>query len=214
MNRLLKKELLNSGASVVGFAGLEKVIDGEIAHLGRAVSIGVDKNLNEGTLRLLGTLQKRVAKILREKGYRYLCVPPDSDRVKNTFVSKLYPLITHKMVATSAGLGWIGRNGLLINPVFGPRLTLATVLTDAPLKPGNPVESCRCGECSLCMELCPSEAITGRQWSRRNPYVELISQKRCDHHKRRIKALTGKPNCGLCRSICPYGRRNKAHKGE
>ena len=212
MNDILRKELLVSGASVVGFAGLRGVLNDEIAHLERAVSIGVDKNLNEGTLRLLGSLQKKAAKILKAEGHRYLCIPPDSDRISNTFVSRLYPLVTHKMAATSAGLGWIGRNGLLINPVFGPRLTLATVLTDAPLKLGSPVELSGCGECSLCMDLCPSRAITGRQWSRRDPYVALISRKRCDSHKRRMRALTGKPNCGLCRSICPYGRDNKVLK--
>jgi len=207
MNGTLREELLRSGASVVGVACLKDVLHQDIAHLEKAVSIGVDRNLNEDTVSLLLGLQKRTAGILRKAGYRYLCIPPDSDRIRNTFVSKLYPLFTHKMAATSAGLGWIGKNGLLINPGFGPRLSLATILTDAPLQAGTPIEHSLCGDCGMCMEFCPSDAITGEEWSRNEPFPELINPDRCASHKKKIKALRGKPNCGLCIAICPYGRK-------
>lgn len=209
MNELLGKELLRSGAAVVGFADMKGILSEEIAHLDRAVSIGVDRNLNEDTVHLLRRLQKKAAHIVKERGYRHLCIPPDSDRIRNTFVSKLYPLFTHKIAATSAGLGWIGKNGLLISREFGPRLSLATVLTDAPVEPGTPVESSHCGDCTLCLEFCPSDAITGERWSRDEPYVRLVRHERCDLHKRKSRPLTGKPNCGLCVTICPYGRRNR-----
>lgn len=207
MNGTLRKELLGSGAAVVGVAWVKDALHQEIAHLERAVSIGVDKNLNEDTVTLLLGLQKKAVKILRQGRYRYLCIPPDSDRIRNTFVSKLYPLFTHKMAATSAGLGWIGKNGLLISPDFGPRLSLATILTDAPLQAGTPIEHSLCGDCGMCMEFCPSDAITGEEWSRREPFSELIQLDRCASHKKKIKALHGKPNCGLCITICPYGRK-------
>jgi epoxyqueuosine reductase len=207
MNRRLREELLASGASVVGVACLKDVLHQDIAHLERAVSIGVDRNLNEDTVNRLFGLQKKAVGIVREGGYRYLCIPPDSDRIRNTFVSKLYPLFTHKMAATSAGLGWVGKNGLLISPDFGPRLSLATVLTDAPLQVGTPVERSLCGDCGLCMKFCPSDAITGEEWSRHEPFPELMRMDRCASHKKKIKALYGKPNCGLCINICPYGRK-------
>jgi len=207
MNGTLKKELLGSGAAVVGVALLRGALGKEIAHLETAISIGVDRKLNEDTISLLVSLQKKAAQYLKRKGYRYLCIPPDSDRIKNTFVSKLYPLFTHKMAATSAGLGWIGKNGLLISPDFGPRLSLATILTNAPLQAGTPIEFSLCGDCGMCMEFCPSDAITGEEWSRREPYSELIQMDRCASHKKKSKALHGKPNCGLCITICPYGRK-------
>jgi epoxyqueuosine reductase QueG len=144
-------------------------LDADIAHLHRSISIGVCKNLNEKTVQLLTALQKKAVKILKTEGCKYLCIPPDSDRTINTFVSKLYPLFTHKSAATSAGIGWIGRNGLLINPIHGPRLSLATVLTDAPLKNGTPIEACLCGDCRMCIDHCPSGAITGNNWSRKKP---------------------------------------------
>ena len=207
MNGTLRKELLGSGAAVMGVACVKDILHQDIAHLERAVSIGVDRNLNEDTVSLLLELQKKTVRILRKNGYRYLCIPPDSDRIRNTFVSKLYPLFTHKMAATCAGLGWIGKNGLLINPDFGPRLSLATVLTDAPLQAGTPIEFCLCGNCELCMEFCPSDAITGEEWSRHEPFPELIQLDKCASHKKKTKALHGKPNCGLCIAICPYGRK-------
>lgn len=203
----LKRELLKSGATVVGFANVKTALSGDIAHLERAVSIGVVRNLNEDTVKLLDSLEKKAARYLKKKGYRVLCIPPDSDRIKNTFISKLYHLFTHKIAATSAGLGWIGRNGLLINPEYGPRLSLATVLTDAPLKVGKPVEYCRCGDCRLCMEYCPSNAITGKEWTRRKPFVELVKLSNCRFHKNSSRGTNGKPNCGLCINICPYGRK-------
>ena len=206
MKTSLKRELLDHGATVVGIAGLNGYLSGEISHLDRAVSIGVDRRLNEETLALLMKLQKRVVRFLKARGHKALAIPPDSDRRKDTFISKLYSLFNHKMAATSAGLGWIGKNGLLISPSHGPRLSLVTVLTDARLRPDEPIEHCLCGQCVLCIDHCPSRAITGATWSRSAPFVELVRRAECRSHKTTKRQTTGKPNCGLCINVCPYGR--------
>jgi epoxyqueuosine reductase QueG len=208
----LKRELLDHGATVVGIAGLSGYLSGEIAHLHRAVSIGVHRRLNEDTLTLLMKLQKRTARFLKARGHKALAIPPDSDRRKGTFISKLYSLFNHKMAATSAGIGWIGKNGLLINPDFGPRLSLVTVLTDAPLKPDIAIEYSSCGDCMLCVQYCPSHAITGAEWSRSSPFVELVRLNACRSHKQTKRLTEGKPNCGLCINICPYGRNDSTAK--
>jgi epoxyqueuosine reductase len=213
MNKMLKEELLDHGAVVVGFAGLRGFLSGEIAHLEIAVSIGVDRRLNEDTLGQLVKIQNRAVRFLKSRGYRTLAIPPDSDRRKGTFISKLYSLFNHKMAATSAGLGWIGKNGLLISADYGPRLTLATVLTDAPIAPDVPMEHSLCGDCTLCMQYCPSHAITGSEWSRSSPFVELVKLSACRTHKAAKRAMNGKPNCGLCINICPYGRRAESQQG-
>ena len=209
MREEIGKELLRAGASVVGFALVKEALAGEISHLERAVSIGVDRNLNEATVKLLIALQKKTAELLKRQGYRHLCIPPDSDRISKTYVSKLYPLFNHKAAATLAGLGWIGKNGLLISRTYGPRLSFATVLTDAPLEVDEPVVSGQCGECSLCVEHCPSAAITGNQWTRLDPFIELIVKDSCRSHKKTRRPVNGKPNCGLCINICPYGRKKE-----
>jgi len=218
MKTSLKRELLEHGATIVGIAGLRGYLSDEIAHLDRAVSIAVDRRLNEDTLKRLTKLQKQTVRFLKARGHRTLAIPPDSDRKKGTFISKLYSLFNHKMAATSAGLGWIGKNGLLISPKHGPRLSLATVLTDAPLRPDVPIEQCQCEECVLCIEHCPSQAITGAEWSRSSPFVELVRLQECRSHKTNKLQTMGKPNCGLCINICPYGRKNnetsEGKKGE
>ena len=208
MNTELITELLGHVSAVVGVAGLRGFLSGEIAHLDTALSIGVDRRLNEDTLGILMKLQKKAVRFLKSRGYRTLAIPPDSDRKKGTFISKLYSLFNHKMAATSAGLGWIGKNGLLISADYGPRLSLATVLTDAPIEPDAPMEHSLCGSCTLCVEYCPSRAITGAEWSRSSPFVELVKLGACRSHKETKRLTDGKPNCGLCINICPYGRND------
>ena len=209
MNTSLRKELFDLGATVVGVADLRGYLGGEISHLSRAISIGVDRKLNENTIALLSKLQRRTVRFLKARGHRTLAIPPDSDRWKGSFISKLYSLFNHKMAATSAGIGWVGKNGLLISPHHGPRLSLATVLTDARIAPDAPIEQSRCGSCTLCIEHCPSKAITGAVWSRHSPFVELVRLDVCRGHKTNKRKTEGKPNCGLCINICPYGRVKK-----
>jgi epoxyqueuosine reductase len=213
MNGTLKNSLREAGADIVGFADVGDILPEEIAHLTKAVTIGVCRNLNENTVRLLADLKIAAVRILKKEGYKYLSIPADSDRIKNTFIAKLYPLFPHKIAATSAGIGWIGRNGLLINPEYGPRLSLATVLTNAPLTPDSPVSKSRCGDCRLCVEYCPSAALTGNDWSRKRPYVEIVKPDSCRNHKQGSRSLNGKPNCGLCITICPYGRKENKSPG-
>jgi len=66
-------------------------------------------------------------------------------------------------LAIDAGLGELGRNGLLITPEYGPRVRLCKVLTDLPLKPDKPIDfgvQEYCKECKKCLENCPVHAIS------------------------------------------------------
>src|SRR4030042_5597859 len=74
---------------------------------------------------------------------------------------RMQSIFSHRMAAHLAGLGWIGKNCCLITPIAGPRVRLVTVLTDAPLAPGSPMDS-RCGDCTACVDACPPHAIKGR----------------------------------------------------
>jgi epoxyqueuosine reductase len=69
--------------------------------------------------------------------------------------------LSHKHVARAAGMGWIGRNNLLVNERFGARIRLLTVLTDLPLQVHS--RSARdCGSCHACVAVCPAGAIKER----------------------------------------------------
>ncbi|MGQ9708551.1 MAG: 4Fe-4S double cluster binding domain-containing protein [bacterium] len=66
--------------------------------------------------------------------------------------------LSHKRVAISAGLGWLGRNNLLVTPEFGAQVRLVTILTDLPMEPGVPLKQ-DCGNCRRCIAACPANAI-------------------------------------------------------
>jgi ferredoxin len=68
--------------------------------------------------------------------------------------------ISHKRLAQLAGLGNYGKNSLIINPVFGPWLRFAAVLTDAELIPSTPFSQDLCRDCEECLKACPSGALT------------------------------------------------------
>jgi len=144
---------------------------------------------------------------LRKNGWRALSIPPDSHRQEGSFIARLFHLFPHKTAATCAGLGWIGKSGLLISREFGPRLSWATVLTDAPL-PLNPypVISSGCGDCRCCVEACPSGAIRDVHWKRSAEYKPLIDVDRCMGQLKKNKERYGYFSCGICVLVCPQGR--------
>ena len=109
--------------------------------------------------------------------------------------------LSHKHVARAAGLGWIGRNNLLVNDQFGSRIRLVTILTDLPLPIDSP--SLRnCGSCRNCLSVCPAGAIKERQ--------EDFDHLRCYEQLRTFaKTLHFSHNiCGVCVKACK-GNQNR-----
>jgi epoxyqueuosine reductase QueG len=209
----LKKFLKENGATLVGVGDLTIALTREIVHLNRGIALALNRGLNRDTNEQLMRLQQLTEDWLKEKGFRSFSVPPDSDRKKSKCITRLYHLISHKTAATCSGLGWIGKNGLLINGDYGSKLSWATVLTDAPFKPDIPTVKSECGACELCVKHCPSGAVHGRLWSRDNPLREIVSYEKCISLKKKRSIFDEKPNCGLCITICPYSRNGEnGHK--
>jgi epoxyqueuosine reductase QueG len=106
--------------------------------------------------------------------------------------------LSHKMIALRAGIGWIGRNNLLVHPEYGSKIRLATILTDMPLKTDFPVEQ-DCGECKKCIEICPVNAIkdSHKDWNKA-ACLEKLKYFAKAHN-------VGQYICGLCVKVCnPY----------
>ena len=103
--------------------------------------------------------------------------------------------LSHKHVARAAGLGWIGRNNLLVNEEFGSRIRLVTILTELPLTADSP-SSGNCGSCRACLSVCPAGAIADRQ--------EDFNHLRCYEQLRTFaKTLHFSHNiCGICVKAC------------
>jgi len=103
--------------------------------------------------------------------------------------------ISHKKVGRLAGLGWIGRNNLLVNPELGSRFRLVTVLTDMPLEMDSPLER-DCGKCIACIKPCPAQAI------KENP--EDFDHIGCYEKLKEFRkiGLVGQYICGVCVRAC------------
>lgn len=96
----------------------------------------------------------RVCAYLQSKGYSALPIP--ATQIVDWKEHRAH--LSHRHVAVAAGLGWIGRNNLLVNDKFGSQLRLVTILTDMPLEPDK-AEDRDCAACRLCVEVCPAQAI-------------------------------------------------------
>jgi len=109
--------------------------------------------------------------------------------------------VPHKKVGVLAGLGWIGRNNLLVNPELGARFRLVTILTDWPLDPNIPLPF-GCGNCRSCLAACPAEAIheDPRDFDHVGCYEKL--------KEFRNRGLVGQFICGVCVKAC---RGNAKH---
>jgi len=201
-----------AGATLVGVGDVSKALSGDIRHLDRGIAIAVNRSLNSDTVELLGRLQQLASCWLKGRGFRTLSIPPDSDRRGEKLISKLYQYVSHKTAATCSGLGWVGKNGLIINREYGSKLSWATVLTNAPFNTDKPIWESECGDCELCVKHCPSGALKGRLWSIGNPLQELVTYEKCRSLKKDRIVLNGKPNCGLCATICPYSRSGHIKK--
>ena len=78
---------------------------------------------------------------------------------KNGYKTVSYPSLSHKRLAQLAGFGNYGKNALIINPVFGPWIRLAAVLTDAQMIADKPFEQDLCSDCDECIGACPVDAL-------------------------------------------------------
>jgi epoxyqueuosine reductase QueG len=103
--------------------------------------------------------------------------------------------LSHKHVGRAAGLGWFGRNNLLINRELGARFRLVTLLTEMPLEADTPLER-DCGACRACAAACPAGAIreTREAFDHRACYETLK-----DFRK---KGYTSQFICGICVRDC------------
>lgn len=112
-----------------------------------------------------------------------------------------------KYAAINAGLGWIGKNDVLITTKYGPRVRLSAILINEYLVYGEKVLTSNCPDtCRKCVDACPHKALYDAQWNIHARRSAIIDYRLCNE-KRSLSIKThGRKNaCGLCMVACPFG---------
>ena len=117
--------------------------------------------------------------------------------------------------AKKSGVGWIGKNSLLLNRESGSFFFLAELIVDLELEYDGPIQD-YCGTCTACIDACPTDAIT-------EPYV-VDGSKCISYYTIELKdeipaSVKGKFEnwifgCDICQDVCPWNRFSKAHREE
>ena len=149
---------------------------------------------------LLDTIGLTVTSAIQDAGYQ--AVPVAASQLVDWKTQRAH--LSHKHVARAAGLGWIGRNNLLVNERFGSRIRLVTILTDLPLIVDSPSTK-DCGACRNCIAACPVGAIAEQQadFNHIGCYEQLRVFAKTLHFSHNI--------CGVCIKAC-RGRKTAARQ--
>ena len=116
--------------------------------------------------------------------------------------------VLEKAWAVRCGLGWVGKNTLLINPDYGSFVFIGIIITDIALDYDTPIAE-QCGDCTLCIDSCPNHALT-------EPYTldvrkcisELTQAKKCDLIQNRdVSTHSWVYGCDVCQQCCPYNQK-------
>ncbi len=228
--KMLNDELItllkSQGASLVGFADLKEISPDVRDNLPFGISIGVALNphiitqVREGPTKkyveecvrvdnLLEVLGQATAQFLRQRGHEAQPRTTPGAEYADTLMTRL----PQKNVATSAGLGWIGKCALLITRQFGSAIRLGSILTDAKLPNSVPINTSECGDCTDCVVICPAKAITGEEWLKGMPRATLVDAFACQKTARKLLTkrtggeITGRTFCGMCIAACPWTQK-------
>jgi epoxyqueuosine reductase len=114
--------------------------------------------------------------------------------------------VPERELAQLAGLGWIGKNMMLIHPEIGSFTFIGVVLTDADLAADLPFEADRCGTCRRCLDACPTQAFVGpRDLDARAGISYLTIEHRAEFTAAQASQvgdwLFG---CDICQDVCPW----------
>lgn len=133
----------------------------------------------------------KISNFIQEKGYAALPIP--ASQILDWKNQKAH--LSHKKIGYLAGLGWIGRNNLLVNKRVGSQFRVASILTNLPLKIDKPLKE-DCGSCLACVKMCPAQAI--KEKSSEFGHIKCF-EKLKEFQKQR---LVDQYICGVCVNAC------------
>ncbi|WP_297417900.1 hypothetical protein [Clostridium sp.] len=147
-------------------------------------------------------LLEQITSVLKKHKVQYY-VPPVAQSNEETLIATF----SFKFASVNSGLGWIGKNSVLITEKYGPRVRLSAILINYDLPIGRAVTRSKCPiECNISVDACPHKVLTGHKWDIETKREELINYKLCNKKRELyIKTHNRKHSCGLCLLSCPIG---------
>jgi epoxyqueuosine reductase len=122
--------------------------------------------------------------------------------------------VMERVWAQKAGLGWIGKHGLLIHKSKGSYFFLAEIICDIALQPDPPFSQDHCGTCNKCVEACPTDAILPNKTLNANQCISYLTIELKDAIP---ESFHGKMNhwifgCDICQEVCPWNKFSTPHQ--
>jgi epoxyqueuosine reductase len=226
---------------VIGFAFMGRLLKGKLKDYSYCIVIGKkmdDRIINsiidaptpeyfdlyDSTNKELNELSIKLSGFLDSKNISHIIIKPAGIMLdsKNYNPETLTYYFSHKMAATRAGLGWIGKTALMVTKKFGPRVRFVSVLLKEPLEKTGipieksvvPVEKSQCGNCDICIERCPARAGNGKEWAAGINRDSFFNAHACMDKCRELSMIGLGKNatvCGICVKVCPQGIKKIAN---
>lgn len=208
---VLKDYLIGEGISKVGFT---KVNLSEFPSLDygvalvlklprQAIQLLIDDEFRRywkifhNQIDILTDIALKAESLIKDNGYDAFALTMQRNECD---MEKLLSKLPYKTLATTSGLGWVGRSALFVCEEYGSAVALSGILTDMPLDVGQPITDSYCDDCEECQKACPVDAINPKKWNSRLNRSDIIDIEACSEYV--IDQFKSGLGCSKCLSNC------------